>query len=421
MSKKSSRTSLPRSSTRSISSPKSTIEEDKYKFQSDDEDHQIKEKILRRTSLIKRARGRPPKSNSNRSSSLSSPSETEEKKRPIKRSYEKPVTRGTSRLSSTSEVVRDKIKINSTPPILITPKKRGRKPKMLTNPDDQQLKNESETNTNVSREQIPETKEEKEPFILQPSEADEFSDDSSELTWTGSSKMSIEILKRSLPKDESHFSNANLPIHSDPTARRKGATIPRLTNFDALSGKPINKDERVIKKLAPVKPLSEFDFPTNEKGARSNEDQNRPRVYAVKSTTLKSRFGASNYQSDIKRPKWMHDQQSKSEDDDQQRRLSMSNEDTPEYDYNNKGQYSPIRSNYRTRPAYPNRRPINTGIRGRPPGSRRNWNQDDDDDDYDQYEDNQTRYNVTRKPTNYRSSGLSFRFYSYKNSSCRLF
>ncbi|CAF4925626.1 unnamed protein product, partial [Rotaria magnacalcarata] len=64
---------------------------------------------------------------------------------------------------------------------------------------------------------------------------DEFSDDSVDFVWKGSSKLSIEILKRRMPKEESR-EYASTP--SDPTAQRKRAIIPRLTNFDALSGQP---------------------------------------------------------------------------------------------------------------------------------------------------------------------------------------
>jgi hypothetical protein len=156
MSKKSTTlSSLKRPSTRSLSTPK-PIQQDKYTFQSDDEDHNTKPILVRKSNtpiLSKRPRGRPPKSpkfertSVSSSSSSSSDSEIEEKKRPGKRSYEKPVTRRASRLGSQTNTpvsqIREKIKINSVPPIILTPKKRGRKPKMLSTPipstsDDQQ-------------------------------------------------------------------------------------------------------------------------------------------------------------------------------------------------------------------------------------------------------------------------------------------
>ena len=56
---------------------------------------------------------------------------------------------------------------------------------------------------------------------------------------------------------------------------------------------------------------------------------------------------------------------------------------------------------FRARGTYPVRR--GTGMRGRPPGSRRHWSNDDDDDDYDQYEDTNARYGP-RKQMNYRAS-----------------
>jgi hypothetical protein len=42
-------------------------------------------------------------------------------------------------------------------------------------------------------------------------------------------------------------------------------------------------------------------------------------------------------------------------------------------------------------------------MRGRPPGSRRQWHDDDDDDDYDQYEEANSRYGP-RKQTPYRTT-----------------
>ena len=72
--------------------------EDQYTFQSDDDDHQVKETLLR-----KRPRGRPAKTPSISSTN----SETDE---PTKRSYEKPVTRRASRLGSQTNTTREKIK-----------------------------------------------------------------------------------------------------------------------------------------------------------------------------------------------------------------------------------------------------------------------------------------------------------------------
>lgn len=296
--------------------------EDQYTFQSDDDDHQVKETLLR-----KRPRGRPPKTPSISSTN----SETDE---PTKRSYEKPVTRRASRLGSQTNTTRDKIKINSTPPILITPKKRGRKPKQ-----DSTTKTESENRLPIGKDDmttvdnnntasvIHEKIDEKDLMQFGSPEQDDFSDDSVDFVWKGSSKLSIEILKRRLPKDDGRDLSS---IHSDPTAQRKRAMIPRLTNFDALSGKPMM-------------------------------EKTRPRVYAVKSTTMKPRQPSPN---DIKRPKWMDESINKSDQDD-----------------------------------FRNRRTTFTpGLRGRPPGSRRQWNVDDDDEDYDQYEENNTRYYSSRKP-----------------------
>jgi len=298
--------------------------EDQYTFQSDDDDHQVKETLLR-----KRPRGRPPKTPSISSTN----SETDE---PTKRSYEKPVTRRASRLGSQTNTTRDKIKINSTPPILITPKKRGRKPKtdsttktesenrLPTNKDDMNTTNNNNT-TSVVNEKI----EEKDLMQFGSPEQDDFSDDSVDFVWKGSSKLSIEILKRRLPKDDGRDLSS---IHSDPTAQRKRAMIPRLTNFDALSGKPMM-------------------------------EKSRPRVYAVKSTMMKPRQPSPN---DIKRPKWMDEQTNKSDQDEFRNRRTTTN-------------FTP-------------------GLRGRPPGSRRQWNPDDEDEDYDQYEENNTRYYSSKRP-----------------------
>ena len=84
------------------------------------------------------------------------------------------------------------------------------------------------------------------------------------------------------------------------------------------------------------------------------------------------------------------------EDDDN---LPPAGEEPNDYDYVPKSQYTPKRPNYRGRGTYPGRR--GTGMRGRPPGSRRQWHDDDDDDDYDQYEETNSRYGP-RKQTSYR-------------------
>lgn len=386
MSKKSTTLSpLKRPSTRSLSTPKSSSEKDKYTFQSDDEDHHTKPILIRKSNTpglsSKRPRGRPPKTATR--TSTSSTSESEEKK---------PNTPPTN--------IRDKIKINSTPPILITPKKRGRKPKMLSTttastPDETQ-KIESE-NLNPSS-----------PNKSHANEPDDFSDDSVDFVWKGSSKMSIEILKRRIPKDEAReFASSQ----SDPTAQRKRAIIPRLTNFENLSGQPIDNaissapnDERVLKKPSSVITLNnafqnDFDYSYNDKGTKmttntpATEEKPRPRVYAVKSTTMKAR-NQQDASGDIKRPKWMNDQE---ENDEDEQHVQASADEPADYDYVPKGNYIPKRPNYRGRGSYP-------GRRGRPPGSRRHWNnEDDDDDDYDQYEESNARYGQ-RKSNNYRTN-----------------
>jgi hypothetical protein len=444
MSKKSTTlSSLKRPSTRSLSTPK-PIQQDKYTFQSDDEDHNTKPILVRKSNtpiLSKRPRGRPPKSpkfeRTSVSSSSSSDSEIEEKKRPGKRSYEKPVTRRASRLGSQTNTpvsqIREKIKINSVPPIILTPKKRGRKPKMLSTPipstsDDQQkieteniipspsikrryIKKKIEDNNNQKNTSI----DEKDLMQFGSPEHDDFSDDSVEFVWKGSSKMSIEILKRRIPKDEprDHYSSS---LQSDPTAQRKRAIIPRLTNFDALSGQPIenstlnnDNDERLTKKSNSIITLNnafqnDFDYSYVDTGtkmstttaAATTDDKPRPRVYAVKSTTMRSR-PQQQQPSDIKRPKWMNDQQGEEEDEEH---LPPPGEEQTDYDYTPKGQYIPKRPTYRGRGTYP-------GRRGRPPGSRRHWNNDDDDDDYDQYEESNSRYGP-RKQTAYRTTSNIF-------------
>ncbi|CAF1647831.1 unnamed protein product [Adineta ricciae] len=130
----------------------------------------------------------------------------------------------------------------------------------------------------------------------------------------------------------------------------------------------------------------------------ATDDKPRPRVYAVKSTTMKAR--PQQQQSDIKRPKWMNDQQGGGDDEDEEH-LTTAADEPNDYDYVPKGQYPPRRPNYRGRSTFPGRR--GTGLRGRPPGSRRHWTNDDDDDDYDQYEESNSRYGP-RKQIPYRSS-----------------
>ena len=425
MSKKSTTiSSLKRPSTRSLSSSTKPTSQDKYAFQSDDEDHQTKPLLIRKTNTpnsSKRPRGRPPKTTKSddtptRTSTSSSNSETEEKKTPSKRPAEKAVTRRDSRLGSQTNI-REKIKINSTPPILITPKKRGRKAKMLSTTSEDPQKNETENLSPSPSVKRPAMKTD----LIQsnsPVEPDDFSDDSVDFVWKGSSKMSIEILKRRVPKDESRDPSS---IQSNSTAQRKRAIIPRLNNFDALSGQPIenstnnNEEDRSAKKSSSVITLNnafqnDFDYSYNDKGTKmsttttasaagggSGDDKPRPRVYAVKSTTMKFR---PQLPSDIKRPKWMNDQQGKFEGDEEDEQLQPTGEEPSDYDYAPKGQYLPRRPNYRGRGTYSGRR--GTGMRGRPPGSRRHWNNDDDDDDYDQYEEMNSRYGPRRQQTGYR-------------------
>ncbi|CAF1315374.1 unnamed protein product [Adineta steineri] len=438
---------LKRPSTRSLSSTtKSSSQQDKYTFQSDDEDHNTKPTLIRKSTtpiLSKRPRGRPPKSlkleedrtRTSTSSSSSSNSESEDKKRPV--------TRRGSRLGSqtntpTINQIREKIKINSTPPILITPKKRGRKPKMLSTitptttttmaTSDDQQKHETENlipSSSSIKRQYNKTNE-KDLMQFGSPEQDDFSDDSVDFVWKGSSKMSIEILKRRIPKDEAreHYSSSTATLQSDPTAQRKRAIIPRLTNFDALSGQPVenstnnnnNNDDNLPKKSNSVITLNnafqnDFDYSYNDTGTRmsttitTNDDKPRPRVYAVKSTTMKSRpqQQQQQQQSDIKRPKWMNDQQGGGGggDDEEDEHIQPTADEPTDYDYIPRGQYSGRRPTYRGRATYTGRR--GTGMRGRPPGSRRHWTNDDDDDDYDQYEESNSRYGP-RKQIPYRPS-----------------
>ena len=431
MSKKSTTLSpLKRPSTRSLSTTSKPSQPDKYTFQSDDEDHNTKPILIRKSNtpnLSKRPRGRPPKTSKSEdtptrssASASSSGSDTEEKKGPGKRLIEK----SEARLSSQNNI-RDKIKINSTPPILITPKKRGRKPKMLSTNSDEQQKTETENLSPSPSTKRPSIKKDLIQSSSSPGEQDDFSDDSVDFVWKGSSKMSIEILKRRVPKDESRDYSSN---QLNSTAQRKRAIIPRLTNFDALSGQPIdnssanNDEDRSTKKPSSVITLNnafqnDFDYSYNDKGtkmstttttsATGTDDKPRPRVYAVKSTTMKSRPQPPQQQSsDIKRPKWMNDQQGKSEEDDEDDHLQPSGEEPADYDYVPKGQYPAKRPYYRGRGTFPGRR--GTGMRGRPPGSRRHWNNDDDDDDYDQYEDSNSRYGPRKQHTNYRTNRKNF-------------
>ncbi|CAF2597127.1 unnamed protein product [Rotaria sp. Silwood2] len=432
-----------------------------------------------------------PKRTSISSLNIESDSDTEEnslitkRKHSSKYSYEKPVTRRASRLiSQTNTSVSEKS--NSTP------KKRGRKPKMSnindnnnnseqdkskqqietenitppqsikrryikkktlstdTNPKTDLNEYDEDNNKNNNNNQKMSTIDEKDlmqfgspqqqhqPQVQQQQQQqqqhqsdDDFSDDSVEFVWKGSSKMSIEILKRRIPKEEPRDSSSN---QIDPTAQRKRAIIPRLTNFDALSGQPIDNNNTITKRdnieqnsqkkstsVITLNNVFQNDFvPSyNDTGTKmttttttptSTEDKPRPRIYAVKSTTMKSRPQQQQQQQhqqqqqqqqpEIKRPKWMNDQQEKSEDDDEDN-LPPAGEEPNDFDYVPKGQYTPKRPNYRGRGTYPGRR--GTGMRGRPPGSRRQWHDDDDDDDYDQYEEINSRYGP-RKQTTYRST-----------------
>ena len=489
MSKKSTTLSpLKRPSTRSLSVIKHPS--DKYTFQSDDEDRNTKPVLVRKNLTpisSKRSRGRPGKTpkveetlkrTSISSSNIEIDSGTEEsstikRKRSGKYSYEKPVTRRASRLvSQTNTPIGDK---NSTP------KKRGRKPKMLNTTDNdneqdkskQQIETENivppqsikrrytkkktlSTDTNPKIDlndyddnnqklssvdekdlmQFGSPQHQIQSQTQQQHQSDEdFSDDSVEFVWKGSSKMSIEILKRRIPKDEPRDYSS---IQSDPTAQRKRAIIPRLNNFDALSGQPIdnsslpikrtineNSEQNLQKKSSSVITLNnvfqnDFVPSYNDTGPKMttttttttgiNDDKPRPRIYAVKSTTMKARPQQQQQQQqqqpEIKRPKWMNDQQGKpeeegGEEEDDDNNLPPAGEEPDDFDYVPKGQYIPRRPTYRARGTYPGRR--GTGMRGRPPGSRRQWHDDDDDDDYDQYEEMNSRYGP-RKQTAYRSS-----------------
>jgi hypothetical protein len=305
--------------------------------------------------------------------------------------------------------------------------------------DDQQ-KNETENllpSSSIKRQYIKKKIEDNEKDLMQfgSPEQDDFSDDSVDFVWKGSSKMSIEILKRRIPKDDTSAHYSSSTIQSDPTAQRKRAIIPRLTNFDALSGQPVenstattttattdNNQTNLAKKSNSVITLNnafqnDFDYSYNDTGtkmttttaAATTDDKPRPRVYAVKSTTMKYRSPQQQQQPDIKRPKWMNE--GKSEEDDEDEHLPPSGEEPSDFDYLPKAQYTVKRPNYRGRGVYPGRR--GTGMRGRPPGSRRHWNNDDDDDDYDQYEETNSRYGP-RKQTVYRSTSKYFHFLEKK-------
>ncbi|CAF1665341.1 unnamed protein product, partial [Adineta ricciae] len=397
-------------------------------------------------------------------------------KRSGKVSYEKPITRRASRLvSQTNTSASEK---NSTA------KKRGRKTKMSNTADNdheqekskQQMETENivppqsvkrryskkktlSTDTNPKNDDDGNNEklaavDEKDlmqfgspqhqtssqlPSQRQQESDDDFSDDSVEFVWKGSSKMSIEILKRRIPKDEPREYSST---QSDPTAQRKRAIIPRLTNFDALSGQPVdnssssttttttnkrtfndnsehNAQQKKSSSVITLNNVFQNDFVPayNDAGPKmtttttaaaasgtgATDDKPRPRIYAVKSTTMKSRpLPQQLQQPEIKRPKWMNDQQGKSdEEDDDEGNVPPAGEEPDDYDYVPKGQYIPKRPSYRGRGTYPGRR--GTGMRGRPPGSRRQWHDDDDDDDYDQYEEMNSRYGP-RKQTAYRSS-----------------
>ncbi|CAF1380006.1 unnamed protein product, partial [Adineta ricciae] len=403
-------------------------------------------------------------------------------KRSGKVSYEKPITRRASRLvSQTNTSASEKIS---------TAKKRGRKTKMSSIADNdheqekskQQMETENivplqsvkrryskkktlSTDTNPkndpndddgNNEKLAAVDEKdlmqfgspqhqtssQPPSQRQQESDDDFSDDSVEFVWKGSSKMSIEILKRRIPKDEPREYSST---QSDPTAQRKRAIIPRLTNFDALSGQPVdnssssttttatttnkrtlndssehNAQQKKSSSVITLNNVFQNDFVPSyndagpkmtttttaaaASGTGATEDKPRPRIYAVKSTTMKSRpLPPQSQQPEIKRPKWMNDQQGKSdEEDDDESNVPPAGEEPDDYDYVPKGQYIPKRPSYRGRGTYPGRR--GTGMRGRPPGSRRQWHDDDDDDDdYDQYEEMNSRYGP-RKQTAYRSS-----------------
>lgn len=126
----------------------------------------------------------------------------------------------------------------------------------------------------------------------------------------------------------------------------------------------------------------------------NTDNKPRPRVYAVKSTTMKAR-SQQDLSSDVKRTKWG------TEIDDDEQHLQTSTDEPTDYDYAPKGNYMSKRPNYRGRGSFP-------GRRGRPPGSRRHWNNDDDDDDYDQYEDTNARYGSRKQHSNYRTNRTCF-------------
>lgn len=480
-------TPLKRPSTRSLTSTQKP-DKDKYTFQSDDEDHQTKPVLTRSTPLTsgKRGRGRPPSKTpttnkideknlrrSLSSSNIESDSSVDEistiKNKPSGENISTGKKRGrksNKMLSSNNNESEVETKTNvETENIVPTQTSKRRYVKKKTLSTDTNPKSEGEetatptTNNNTKLSTVdekdlmqfgsPQHQTSTAPLPLQSQQSDDdFSDDSAEFVWKGSSKLSIEILKRRIPKDEPR--DASTTNQSDPTAQRKRAIIPRLTNFDALSGQPaetppMNKRVNVEtpenvngpKKSSSVITLNnvfqnDFVPSYNDAGAKmtttttatpttasssaattitGSEDKPRPRIYAVKSTTMKSRpqlpqqqqqhHHQQQQQPEIKRPKWMNDQHGKSEEEEDEDNMPPAGEEPNDYDYVPKGQYIPKRPSYRARGTYPVRR--GTGMRGRPPGSRRQWHDDDDDDDYDQYEDTHSRYGP-RKQTAYRSS-----------------
>ena len=483
-------TPLKRPSTRSLSTvkPSSQSTTDKYTFQSDDEDHQIRPALNRKSLLSSgRSRGRPTKKSKNEQvptrksaspSDLESESEIEEqssskRKRSGKSSYEKLVTRRTSCLvSQTNTAIGEKNSLakkrgrkskmsNSTtendhqdvdkskasieteniiPPVQAAKRRYTKKKSLSTDTnsktdlneeDDQNVKLSSVDEKDLMQFGSPQHQTQSQSQARQSD--DELSDDSVEFVWKGSSKMSIEILKRRIPKDEPKDISV---MQSDPTAQRKRAIIPRLTNFDALSGQPVDHSTPAITKRLTTNDNSEQNLPKksssvitlnnvfqndfvpsyNDTGpkmttttAPSTEEKPRPRIYAVKSTTMKSRPQPPTQQSEIKRPKWMNDQQGKSDEEDEEDNLPPAGEEPDDFDYVPKGQYLPKRPSYRGRGTYPGRR--GTGMRGRPPGSRRQYHDDDDDDDYDQYEDTNSRYGH-RRPASYRAARKHFTRFS---------
>lgn len=127
---------LKRPSTRSLSSTtKPSPQQDKYTFQSDDENHNTKPTLLRKTNtpvIAKRQKiGRPPKTLNLKKFQHVHRHHHRIAKSTIKNVQQnvhtKSQLRRASRLGSQTNTpvnqIREKIKINSTPPILITPRK----------------------------------------------------------------------------------------------------------------------------------------------------------------------------------------------------------------------------------------------------------------------------------------------------------